>query len=94
MGYSILTGDDFAISKTSANVVAKHAVDSGNHADTLVDTTDDAEQVDGRFEGASEEASAGQEEVADRSGRKIKGGMRRSGTFEDFKIEMVEHAAD
>lgn len=70
--------------------MCKHAIHHGDDLYVFADASHDTEEVNRGFKATREEAGAGEEEVADRSGGEIEGIMGRASAFEDLLVEVKE----
>lgn len=73
------------VGKAGGYVVREVGDDGGEDGGFgFVNTADYGEEVDGGFEGAGEEAGAGEEEVAEGGGLEVEGRDGGTVSFEDF----------
>ena len=91
----VLARDGGPVGEAGGDVVREVAADGGEDGGFgLVDAAHDGEEVDGGFEGAGEEAGAGEEEVADGGGLEVEGRGRGSVALEDLEVQVREDGAD
>lgn len=91
----VLACDDCTILQARRDVMGEIRDNGWQHGGPrLVDFADGCKEIDGCFEAAGKQTSAGEEEVADGSGLEVESRARGTCSFQDFELEVGEDGAD